>query len=222
MKQESVTIKAPNFQTALFKIVGTAPLVMNKFSAEAKEMMRAKQAAGGQAKKGKAREAKDFDACYEGAFHRSREGWPGMPCGALRAALISACRLVGFKMTLAKLALFIEADGYEKDEGTPLIRIEGEPHKAEHFVKNETGVADIRVRPMFDDWSAEVRVRYDADLFTAGDVANLLLRAGLQVGWGAGRPDSSASAGMGWGTFKIADEPDDAGKAKLRRPRSAG
>ena len=32
------------------------------------------------------------------------------------SALISACRLVGFKMTLAKLSVFVEEDGRDKDE----------------------------------------------------------------------------------------------------------
>jgi len=35
-------------------------------------------------------------------------------------------------------------------------------------------------------------------------VTNLLARMGMQVGIGAGRPDSTDSAGMGWGTFRIA------------------
>jgi hypothetical protein len=49
-------------------------------------------------------------------------------------------------------------------------------------------------------------VVYDADQFTLEDVSNLLARAGMQVGIGEGRPDSKMSAGMGWGTFRIAAE----------------
>jgi hypothetical protein len=54
-------------------------------------------------------------------------------------------------------------------------------------------------------WEATVRIRFDADLFTITDVANLLRRAGLQVGVGEGRPDSKKSAGMGWGIFDISE-----------------
>jgi hypothetical protein len=72
------------------------------------------------------------------------------------------------------------------------------------YVRNETGVADIRPRAHFDPgWEAEVRIQYDADQFTLTDVTNLLLRVGKQVGVGAGRPDSTKSTGMGWGTFEI-------------------
>lgn len=199
----AVTIKAPNLTTAKFSICGNAPYVQNAFPAKAREMMRAKQAAGSTAKKGAKREAKDFAECYEQAQHRSRDGWHGIPAAGIRAALISACRLVGFQMTRAKLSVFVVADGFDTLDGTPLVRIHGEPHYVEHAVRNESGVADIRPRPMWDEWTAEVTLRWDADQFTTVDVANLLHRAGLQVGIGEGRPDSKNSAGMGWGTFDV-------------------
>jgi len=199
-----VEIKAPNFKTVVFRIVGKTPLVMNKFSKKAREAIKATQQAGSQRKKrGAPKEAKDFDACYEAAFHRSKEGWPGVPASSFRAAMISACRLTGFAMTMAKLTLFVEADGIDVDEGTPLVRIEGDPRPLEMAVRNDSGVCDIRVRPIFERWSAEVRVRFDGDIFSEQSVANLLMRAGLQVGIGEGRADSKKSAGMGWGAFAL-------------------
>ena len=200
---ESVTIKAPNFHVATFKIVGTAPYVQAKFSAKAKNQMREKMAGGSRSKKGKAREARDFEADYKGAMHISREGWAGIPASSIRSACISACRLVGFKMTLAKLGVFAEADGFDVDEGTPLIRIHGKPHSHEQHVRNATGVVDLRVRPMWNEWHANVRISWDADLFNATDILNLLSRVGRQVGLGEGRPDSKQSSGQGWGLFKV-------------------
>ena len=74
-------------------------------------------------------------------------------------------------------------------------------------VRNESGVCDLRPRPMWrKGWEAVVRVRFDGDQFTLIDVANLLLRAGMQVGIGEGRPDSRNSCGMGWGLFRLAEE----------------
>jgi hypothetical protein len=121
--------------------------------------------------------------------------------------MISACRLVGFKMTLAKMSIFVEADGFDADDGTPLVKlIAGEPERMDAAVRNATGVIDIRSRPMWREWQADLRVRFDGDQFTLDDVANLLSRVGVQVGIGEGRPDSKASAGMGWGTFKLAEK----------------
>lgn len=202
-----VHIKAPNLRTALFRIRGTAPLVQAKFSEKAKNMMRAKQEAGSTAKGKKVREPKDFDAACEACVHRDAEGWAGIPAGAFRAGMISACRLVGFKMTLAKLSVFVEADGFDKDDGTPLVKLDA-PHytRTDMHTRNATGVVDLRTRPMWREWAANVRVKWDADQFTATDVANLLMRVGAQVGIGEGRPDSRQSAGMGWGTFELVQE----------------
>lgn len=208
MPSTDVTITAPNFQTAVFTIVGTAPYVQNKFSNKARETIRETQEAGSTAKKGKKREGKNFIEAYEQAQHVTAEGWRGIPAPAFRAGLISACRMAGFQMTRAKLSVFIEADGFDYDDGTPLVRItKGEPRYTEHAVRVGMGTTDLRARAMWDaGWQAVVRVRFDADQFTAEDVANLMLRAGAQVGVGEGRPDSKSSTGMGWGTFTFAQE----------------
>lgn len=208
----TVSIKPPNMQRIEVAIRGNAPLMVNRFSQKALNQMQEKQAAGSQAKKGKAREAKDFDEAFNGARHLSREGWDGIAAGAFRNALISACRLVGFKMTLAKLSLFIEADGFDRDDGTPLVRIlggdlqpAGQPEKSIMAARNATGVVDLRTRPRWDEWGAVLRIRFDGDQFSPGDVVNLLARVGLQCGIGEGRPDSKMSAGIGFGTFDLVE-----------------
>jgi hypothetical protein len=207
-----VTITAPNFKTVEIVIRGTAPYVQLAFGKKAREMMREKQAAGSTAGKGKKREAKDFDANFKEAQHRAPGGWCGIPASALRNALVDSCVVVGFHKTKAKKAVFIEADGFDAVEGTPLIRLyapgtgkklaDAKPKHIEHPVRNASGVADIRVRAMFEEWQAKVRVRFDADMFTPADIANLMLRAGMQVGIGEGRADSPNSCGMGWGHFE--------------------
>lgn len=203
-KAEQVEITPPKMKTVAFKIKGTAPFVQNKFSQKAKEMMRKTQEAGAASKVKKNREPKDFQAVYESAKHISDDGWCGIPAPAFRNAMISACRIIGFVMTHAKLMIFVEADGFDCEDGTPLVKItKGKPEYVEHFVRNETGVADIRPRPMWrPGWEAIVRVRFDEMKFSTKDVANLLARAGAQVGVGEGRPDSKKSCGMGWGLFE--------------------
>ena len=198
-----VTIKAPNFQVAEFKLVGTAPLVVNKFSQKAREQIMKTQSEGKQSRGKKVREPKDFDAVYKGAFHVSSEGWYGFPAGGFKAALVRACSVTDMKMTVSKMALFIEADGIDADEGTPLVKINGTPKKHEGYARNDDGSVDIRVRPLWAKWTINLRVRYDGDMLSLESVANLVSRAGLQVGIGEGRPFSKNSTGMGWGTFAI-------------------
>ena len=199
---EPVAIKAPNIQTAEIDIEGVTPLVQNKFKAKAK-MMDA-MAAGSTAKSKKTRDARDYDDDFLQAQHISEEGWNGLPAPAFRSAMISACRLVGFQMTKAKLSLFVMHDGIDAEDGTPLVKLKAEaPERHEALVRMNFTSTDIRIRPMWRKWGATVRVQWDADQFTFADVVNLMDRAGLQVGIGEGRPDSKTSTGMGWGQFRV-------------------
>jgi hypothetical protein len=202
---EMITVTAPDFRTVEFMIRGTSPYVQLRFSEKARLAIEATQKAGSAGKAKKNREAKDFDDLYTQAMHKTTEGKYGIPATAFRNAMISACRTIGVTMTRAKLAVFVEADAYDKD-GTPLVFLKGEPKAHHSHVRNDSGVIDIRVRPMWEKWTAKVRVRFDASMISATDVANLLMRVGMQVGIGEGRPDSKDSAGMGWGLFGIVNE----------------
>lgn len=202
VKIESITISPPNFQTIKLAVKGSAPLLQLRFGAKAEMLARHQE--GGPARSKRNRQAKDIQALFKNALHVSTEGWYGIPCAAFRNAAISACRVVGYKMTLAKMAIFVEADGYEKEDETPLVKItKGEPILHSGHVRNQTGVIDIRIRAMFKEWACSPRVRYDADLFKTADIVNLMYRAGQQVGVGEGRPDSRESAGMGFGLFTV-------------------
>jgi len=196
-----VVIAPPNLQRQAFMIYGTAPYVQHKFSKKTQDQMLQAQMASKATKRG-AKDARDPEADYMGATHLTESGGYGIPAGALRSACISACRVAGFQMTKAKLSVFIETDEYD-DKGTPLVPINGTPEMSKEHVRLASGVASIAIRPMWREWSASVIVRWDGDQFTADDVANLLERAGQQVGIGEGRPDSKQSHGMGWGTFTL-------------------
>ena len=200
---EHVTIAPPNFQELHLTIRGTAPYVQERFSNKAIDAIMDKQKAGSTAKKGTQRKARDFEQDYQDAQHISEEGWHGIPAPNFRNAAIDACRAAGFVMTRAKMSIFILSDGIDRADGSPLVRINGEPQIHIAPTRNATGVCDLRARPMWRSWSALVRILYDGDQFTATDVINLLARAGTQVGIGAGRPFSKNSNGLGWGTFEI-------------------
>ncbi len=204
LNRENVVIKAPNFKRAEFRIKGVAPLVIHRFSAKTKNEMKLKMETGKSAGSKKNREAKNTDDSYNESRYISKEGWDGFHAGSIRAAMISACRLVNFKMTLAKLSIFVEADGWDKTEPQiPLIRIIGKPVKQEDMARVETGQPYVTIRAAYHDWKAKIHIRWDADQFSVIDISNLLSRVGLQVGIGEGRPDSKNSAGMGWGLFEL-------------------
>lgn len=209
---ESVAISIPPLVVSHVElpIVGDTPLIVHAWSHKAKEMMLAKQmkkATAGQ------RQAKDPDQDYidslyrldakgnlltseaspNGAGHRGSNNY-GFPFIAFKAAAINACRgIAGLSMVEAR-GLFHVPDGYAV--------INGEPHKREDMVRLETGVADIRYRAEFSDWSTTVPVEFDPGNISLEQIVNLFNRAGFYVGVGEYRPTGRKSSGP-YGRFHV-------------------
>jgi hypothetical protein len=202
----NIQVTAPQMRTARFKIIGTAPLVIHRFSEKAKKEMLGIMTEGSVGKKGRKRAPMDTEALYNAARYIAPDGWDGFNVSSIRNGLIRACSIpaVGFKMTLAKMGIFVIAEGRDKAEPQyGLVRIYGTPEKTEMPARLPNGSATITVRPMYREWSAFLNIRFDSEMFSFEDIANLLTRMGQQVGIGEGRPSSKNSAGMDWGTFNI-------------------
>ncbi|MDR1515949.1 MAG: hypothetical protein LBS45_09650 [Synergistaceae bacterium] len=214
-----VEILAPAFKTIQFLIEGNAPYVQLRFSQKQKNILHEKHASDSrdEGAKKKKRESKDFDALFEEAMYLSKDGKRGLNAMSFKRAMVSACRLTALPMKKAKLCFDIEFDGFDEFEDIPMVYFtKGEPQYAEHRCLNANQMPDLRVRAMWPaGWQVKLRVRYDSDALSSQSVANLLMRAGVQVGIGEGRPDTNRSdgSGMGWGTFQIIDvieaEPDE-------------
>ena len=102
-------------RTAIFNIEGTAPLVVHRIDKKVEESFHNKIVSGTTPKGKKTFEARDPDEICEAAKYigqTGKEKWDGFNASGIRLAMISACRLVGFKMTLAKLSIFVLEDGY--------------------------------------------------------------------------------------------------------------
>lgn len=202
VKDAKITINPQRWEEARFGIESIEPLVINRFSKKSEEMIRDKHASGQRGMKGAAKEPKDFDALYRGSMF-SADGWYGINAMSFKHAMVEACVTAGFHKSKARTLIHVIADGHDDADGTPLVRItSGKPRKIEHITRVKGGSPDIRVRAMWDKWSATVRVRYDADWFSLSDIANLLMRAG-NGGVGEGRNSSKQSVGMGWGSFRM-------------------
>lgn len=205
VETEVAEIRPANLRRATIPIAGITPYVQNAFSKKAREKMLADMATPRSERKGKsARPPRNYDEDFLQAQHLAVGGWVGIPCAAFRAAMVDACRTVNLVMTRAKMALKVIADGFDAVDGTPLLRLQaGAPERTEMLVRNDNGGADIRIRPMWREWRAEVVIEYDADMISATSIVNLLDRAGRQVGIGEGRMFSKNSVGMGWGEFAV-------------------
>lgn len=194
-----VVIPQPNVGRIIIPIRGTAPLISHRFSEKARKMMLDKQTGKAQAK----REKKDPHADYLGSLYVAEDGWCGMPCTSFKCAAVAACRMVeGITMVSAKTMFFVESQGRTK-AGEELVRIIGEHRLREDMVRLESGVADIRHRAEFLTWSAELTVRFNANILTQDQIVNLFALAGAWVGIGEWRPSSPNTASGTFGLFEI-------------------
>lgn len=211
-KGKALIITKPHMKTIMIRIGGMIdrPYVQHRFGEKARKQMLADMALGdAQKKKGRSRPPRgdaEFLEEYNQAMYKMASGEAGIPCTQFRKAMVTAHKLVGQKMTIGKLCIFIRSDGIDARDGTPLVRIRGKASRRPPMaVRNSNGSTDFRDRPFFDGWEATLRIRFDADIYSEEDIANLAMRVGWQVGIGEGRPDSPHSCGMEWGLFDLLD-----------------
>jgi glutaredoxin-related protein len=205
-----IEIKRIQRQEVRIHIVGTAPLVVSKFSEKAKEIMR-----GSQTGQKRLKQRRDPESDFAGARHRidGDSGWDGFPATGLKGAIVGGARFFNDKklnMTLLKQSIFVLGDG--KDMLIPILGPDGKPYGVgknqpemhEGMVRNRTGVADFRFRPMYYPWSMKLSIIYMPDLMSLETLV-ALVDAGGFVGIGEWRPGSKESQTGSWGTFQVDD-----------------
>lgn len=205
-KAAAISIPRPDIRTVKVRINGTAPLIAHAWSEKAIKMIQAAQE-GKATKKIKApREARDPKADFEGARYKSGFGWDGVPAVAFKAAMVGACRLVeGVPMTLAKRLMFVDGTLLEDGSMSSLVKIEApEPKMRTDTVRLDNGSADMRYRPEYWPWSAELTIRFNAGILSPEMLLNLLELAGSFEGICEWRPGSPQSATGTYGTFSVA------------------
>lgn len=165
-------------------LVGDSPLIVHAWSEKAKKMMLDKQTKAASMKK----EAKDPEKDYQDSMYKLPDGDYGFPSIGFKAAAVAACRFVtNIKMTEARGAFHIDGE---------MVKINGTPNKREDMVRLQTGVADIRYRGEFKEWSATFEVKYNANVISPEQIINLFNVAGFGVGVGEWRPSTNGSFGM--------------------------
>lgn len=193
--EQSINIPALNIKHAELPIVGVSPLIVHRWSEKAKREMLEKQMK--RAKVAKA--AKDPEEDYEQSLYKLPGGGFGFPAVGFKAAAITAVtQISGLTKVLARGAFHVR--GIQTDEGE-MVRIEGEPRIREDMVRIAMGTADIRYRGEFPKWSAVLDIRYNANVISPEQIANLFHHAGFAVGVGEWRPEKDGQYGM----FEVGD-----------------
>lgn len=195
MADSQIQISRIGTETVRVPLVGTAPLIVHKFSEKSKrQMLDAMQG------RKSPKQAKDPEAEYEAALYRHDDGGYGFPVIAFKAASVGACRFFGkqMPMTVARQCIFMDAE-LSKTDGQKLARIVGEPHMREDVTRVGNGGTDLRYRPEFTEWTTEIEVTYVQSMLTRESVLSLIDAGGMGVGVGEWRPEKRGD----FGTFAI-------------------
>ena len=195
---DALDIRGIEMKTMIVPITGTAPLIMHRFSEKAKkQMLDAMQG------RKNPKEPKDPEAEFQSAFYRMDDGQPAFPSVGFKSAIVSAGRLFGknVKMTSLRQSIFVDGE-LSEIEGQKMVRIEGEAIMREDVVRVGISGTDLRYRPQFTQWRADVKVTYVASALTDDSVLSLIEAAGMGVGVGEWRPEKSGD----FGTFRV--DPD--------------
>jgi len=183
-------------ETLLVPILGTAPLIVNRFTEKAKRQMLDKMQ-GRKSPKG----IRDPEADYENAFYRFEDGSYGVPSLGFWLATIGAARFYSAVTMTALKQFLLPFRGEPGTDGTMLVKVTGEPHMREDAV-TVGRTRDLRYRPEFWPWSTTLTVSYVSTLLSRSSVLSLIDAGGLGVGICEWRPER----GGPFGTYRV--DPD--------------
>lgn len=200
---ENVSIPAINIQYATISIVGDSPLIVHKWSEKAKKEILDKQMKKAKTKGHDAKDpVRDFiESLYwldgepeektEEGFARAIQNGArfGFPSVAFKASAVAAGYRSGVTKNLVSMYGAFHIDG-------EFVEIKGIPEMREDMVRVGMGVADIRYRGEFKEWSATFQAKYNASAISLEQLVNLFNLGGFACGLGEWRPEKGGAFGM--------------------------
>jgi hypothetical protein len=196
--KKSVEVLEFSIREVVIPIIGISPLIIHAWSVKAMREIADKQA--GKAKN-KKHDIRIPEEDYENAKHKSPQGWEGFPAAGFKAAMIRGAKMIGLEMKTTQTAFFVKAD----DEETQLVKIEGTPRMRTDMVRVGMGSADIRYRPEYPEWSANLVIEFNSGVVSLDQIYQLVKAAGYGCGIGEMRPEKGK---FNFGRFKLAQEDD--------------
>jgi len=215
-----IQIPAPNIKTVEIEVKSSTPLMFHKWSEKAKAQIRDKQ----QKKVKAGRPVREPEVEYHNSFYYTKDGYVSFPALAIKQAIVGAARSIdGLQMTVIRGNIFVVGD----EDGLVPVLVDGKPIKPskkletasgsqgenvyaidkenpnilmmEHMVRVARGGADLRYRGMVKNWTMKLLIRFNADMFSAEQVVNLIQTAGFSQGLGEWRPERNGD----WGCFEV-------------------
>ena len=196
MKKQTVEVQEFAIREVVIPIIGISPLIVHGWSEKSKKMISDKQAGKAKNKKHDIRDPEDD---YEQAKHKRPLGFDGFPAAGFKAAMIRGAKMIGMVMKDTQTAFFIKADCEE----TQLVKIHGDSRMRTDMVRVGMGSADIRYRPEYPMWSANLIVEFNSGVVSLDQIFQLVKAAGYGCGIGEMRPEKGK---FNFGRFKLKDD----------------
>lgn len=184
-----------NIREVTIPIKSTSPLIVHKWSEKAKREIADKQAGKAKNKKHAIRIPEED---FEQAKHKSPQGWDGFPAAGFKAAMTRGAKMIGMVMKDTQTAFFVKADCEE----TQLIHIEGACRMRTDMVRVGMGSADIRYRPEYPEWTADLTIEFNEGVVSLDQIYQLVKAAGYGCGIGEMRPEKTK---FNYGRFELAE-----------------
>lgn len=174
--QQAIVLPPLNLQKISLLLVGDSPLITHAWSEKSRKMMLDKM----MKKANVGRVAKDPEQEFRDSLYPFPGGGFVFPTIAFKSAAVDAASFVdGITKVMMRGSFHIPGE---------LVKIEGEPTPREDVCRVGMGVADLRYRGEFKEWSAKVTVQYNASAISAEQIANMFSVAGFSIGIGEWRP----------------------------------
>lgn len=216
---EVISIRPIEVKETTIRIVGDSPLIMHAWSEKAKRMML--EAQQGKAK-GKKKPVKnpvdDFiqaaywltgkpeysdnaseEECQE-AFEKAIEN--GATFGFPVTAIKQAAQAAAYRLGWVKNQMGLRGAFFIKSDANGMVQIHSDPPEMrEDMVKVGMGTADIRYRPQFNNWYADLTISYNAaGEYDLDAIINAINAGGYVCGLGEWRPERDGD----YGRFHVA------------------
>jgi len=201
-RKKIVSPNANSWGMLVADIKSTAQMMMHQFSDKLRKQLEDKHAGVPTGKRPpKNKEADFFNAMHViGKRPKTRADLKktkfGIPAVTFKNAMTAAAKKNGIAMTDFRTMIRIESD-----DGNLVAITASIPTLDSRWARNDNGNPDIRHRPIFADWSANLRIWFNARMITAEQVAVILEDAGAG-GVGELRPCGKKSSGD-LGTFRV-------------------
>lgn len=218
---ETVVMKSLRLQQIILTIAGDSPLITNNFWWKKIQEMLDKQSGKAVVKTKKIPEDDYIGATYYiddagnelggvptdlsdlnkaakeflAARRKIKKPKFGFPANGIKQCAVRGAKSLGYTMTDMRGAFHITRS---------LVEIHGHRTMRCDMARVGMGIADVRFRPEFRDWWAQLPITYNANMVTPDLLVNMFNTGGFSCGIGEWRP--SSKAGGSNGMFHVVSE----------------